>query len=238
MRTMQTAARHVEFTAQPGRGDDLAAVLVEVGESLRGTAGCDSWVVSRVPGEPERIVVDERWRDHEIMTAAAKASHDDPLLPRVMELLDPERRPQLTELQPVGGAGLLPPPRPGVTVASLLDTEDQAKAFGFASQGESRFVSADLGLERTGIALHRMPPDAVSAFGHVHANAEETYVVLSGSGRIKVGDEVHELGPRDAVRVAPEVERGLAAGPDGLEVLVVGPKCAKDGELRHGWSID
>lgn len=234
---MPSAARHVEFTARTGDGDALAAVLVEVGESLRGTAGCDSWVVSRVPGSPERVVVDERWFDREVMLAAAQASEDDERLPRVMELLDPQHPPASTELEPVGGAGLLPPPRDGSTVRSLLDTEDQAKAFGIESQGESRFPGSDLGLERTGLALHRMPADAVSAFGHRHANAEETYVVLSGSGRIRIGDDVHELAPRDAVRVAPELVRGFQAGPDGLEVLAVGPKCAKDGEVLQDWPV-
>ncbi|MEV4421835.1 cupin domain-containing protein [Patulibacter sp. NPDC049589] len=233
---MPSAARHVEFTAQAGRGDDLAAVLVEVGESLRGTAGCDSWVVSRVPGEPERVVVDERWHDRAVMLASAEASKDDERLPRVMALLDPDRRPAMTELEPVGGAGLLPPPRPGVTLRSLLDSEDQAAAFGFGSQGESRFPGPDLGLERTGVALHRMPADARSAFGHVHANAEELYVVLAGSGRIRIGDEDRDLAPRDAVRVAPDVVRGFAAGPEGLEVLAVGPKCPKDGDvLQDFW---
>ncbi|WP_051471052.1 antibiotic biosynthesis monooxygenase [Patulibacter minatonensis] len=233
---MSSAARHVEFTALAGKGDDLAAVLVEVGESLRGTPGCDSWVVSRVPGEPERIVVDERWATHEIMTAAAEASKDDENLPRVMALLDGDHPPVLTELEPVGGAGLLPAARDGVTHRSLLDTEDQAKAFGFSSQGESRFPGGDLGLERTGVALHRMPADAVSAFGHVHANAEELYVVLSGSGRIRVGDDSFDLSERDGIRVGPELIRGFVAGPDGLEVLAVGPKTPKDGDIVQDWS--
>lgn len=235
---MPVAARHVAFTAQAGKGDELAAVLVEVGESLQGAPGCDSWVVSRVPGSPERVVVDERWHDRDVMLAAAAASEDDERLPRIRALLDQGTPPELTELEPAGGAGLLPPPAPGTTVRSLLDTEDQAKAFGFSSQGESRFPAPDLGLVRTGLALHRMPAGAASAFGHRHANAEEVYVVLAGSGRIRVGDDVHELAPHVAVRVAPELVRGFAAGPDGLEVLAVGPTCPKDGDLVHEWSID
>jgi mannose-6-phosphate isomerase-like protein (cupin superfamily)/quinol monooxygenase YgiN len=233
---MPSAARHVEFTARPGEGDTLAAVLVEVGEALRGTPGCDAWIVSRVTGAPDRVVVDERWRDPETMLAAAEASKDDERLPRVLALLDPGHPPARTDLEPVGGTGLLPAPRPGVTHRSLLDSEDQAAAYGFSSQGESRFPGPDLGLERTGVALHRMPAGARSAFGHRHANAEELYVVLSGAGLIRVGDEDRELRPHDAVRVAPEVERGFAAGPDGLEVLAVGPKCPKDGDvLQEFW---
>lgn len=40
-------------------------------------------------------------------------------------------------------------------------------------------------------------------------------MILSGAGRIKLGDEVSEVRPLDAVRVAPEVARAFEAGPDG-----------------------
>jgi mannose-6-phosphate isomerase-like protein (cupin superfamily)/quinol monooxygenase YgiN len=235
---MPIAARHVEFTARAGEGDALCALLVEAGEALRGTVGCESWVVSRVPGEPERVVVDERWADRATMDAAAAAAGDDERLGRVLELLDPERPPRRTELEPVGGAGLLPRPRPGVTHLALLQVEDQAAAYGFSSQGESRFPTEALGLERTGIGHHRMPPGARSAFGHRHAEAEEVYVVLAGSGRAAVGDRTVQLATRDALRVAPSLARAFEAGPEGLELLAVGPRHPGDGDLLPGWFGD
>ncbi|MGX6448031.1 cupin domain-containing protein, partial [Patulibacter sp. S7RM1-6] len=137
-----------------------------------------------------------------------------------------------------GGPGLLPPPRPGVTHRSLLDAEDAAAAHGFDRQGESRFPAGLLGLERTGVAHHRMPAGARSAFGHRHAEAEELYVVLAGSGRAAVGDETVALAPRDALRVAPDVPRAFEAGPDGLELLAVGPRHPQDGEVLPGWFGD
>jgi mannose-6-phosphate isomerase-like protein (cupin superfamily) len=35
------------------------------------------------------------------------------------------------------------------------------------------------------------------------AAAEEVYLVLSGAGRVKLGDEIEEIGALDAIRVAP-----------------------------------
>jgi quercetin dioxygenase-like cupin family protein len=56
-------------------------------------------------------------------------------------------------------------------------------------------------------------------------------VVLAGRGRVKLDDDVHEVGPLDAIRVAPHVLRAFAAGPEGLELLVFGPHHAGDGEI-------
>jgi quinol monooxygenase YgiN/mannose-6-phosphate isomerase-like protein (cupin superfamily) len=235
---MPIAARHVEFTARAGEGDALAALLVEVGEALQATPGCDAWIVSRVPGDPDRVVVDERWADRGTMEAAATAAQDDARRGRVLALLHPEHPPRRTELEPVGGAGLRPRPRPGLTHLSLTETEDQAAAYGFSSQGESRFPAQALGLERTGLAHHRMPPGARSAFGHRHAQAEEVYVVIAGSGRAAVGDRTVELAPLDGLRVAPELVRAFEAGPDGLEILAAGPRHPGDGDILPGWFGD
>jgi mannose-6-phosphate isomerase-like protein (cupin superfamily) len=58
---------------------------------------------------------------------------------------------------------------------------------------------------------------------------EEVYVVLCGSGRMKVDDEIVELKEWDAVRVAPGTWRGYEAGPEGLEILVIGaPNLGED----------
>ncbi len=51
---------------------------------------------------------------------------------------------------------------------------------------------------------------------------EEVYVVLGGSGRMKLDDEIVELKEWDAVRVPPGTWRGYDAGPEGLEIIVIG----------------
>jgi quercetin dioxygenase-like cupin family protein len=57
------------------------------------------------------------------------------------------------------------------------------------------------------------------------------YVVLAGSGRVKLDDEVRELKQWDVVRVAGPVARGIASGPDGLELLAIGFGEGGDGEM-------
>jgi mannose-6-phosphate isomerase-like protein (cupin superfamily) len=72
---------------------------------------------------------------------------------------------------------------------------------------------------------------------------EEVYVVVRGSGRMKLDDEIVELNEWDAVRVPPGTWRGYEAGPHGLELLVVGaPKLGEnpreDVDGRRGWWAD
>jgi mannose-6-phosphate isomerase-like protein (cupin superfamily) len=74
-------------------------------------------------------------------------------------------------------------------------------------------------------------PSRREAFAHRHGRAEEIYVVLTGSGRVKLDDEYVELGVLDAVRVSPGVARSFEAGPDGLEVLIFGPHVENDSEI-------
>jgi mannose-6-phosphate isomerase-like protein (cupin superfamily) len=124
------------------------------------------------------------------------------------------------------------------TIHKLTDSEDVAPKFGFGEHGETRFATGDLAAEQTGVSLQRLRPGVRQAFGHRHDEAEEVYVVLSGSGRVKLDDDIEEIGTLDAIRVAPAVTRALEAGPDGLEVLIFGPHHKGDGELVHGWWSD
>jgi mannose-6-phosphate isomerase-like protein (cupin superfamily) len=73
--------------------------------------------------------------------------------------------------------------------------------------------------------------------GHERLQQEETYVVVAGSGRVRLGDDVHEVGTLDAVRVAPGVMRAFEAGPEGLEYLAFGAPTGEgnDSELEPGW---
>lgn len=121
------------------------------------------------------------------------------------------------------------------THTRLTSVEDSAPKFGFADSQESRFPREDLDAETVGLAHHRFKPGARQPFGHHHDEAEEVYVVLSGTGRMALGDDVIELEPLDAVRVEPSVMRAFEAGPDGLEVLVFGARYDSDGEVVPGW---
>jgi mannose-6-phosphate isomerase-like protein (cupin superfamily) len=123
----------------------------------------------------------------------------------------------------------------GYTLKRLTDVEDSAPEFGFGEIGEARFATAALDAEDTGFSHHRLRAGRRQPFGHRHEDAEEVYVVLAGAGRVKLDEEVVEISRLDAIRVAPGVTRAFEAGPDGLELLVFGPRREGDGELISGW---
>jgi mannose-6-phosphate isomerase-like protein (cupin superfamily) len=126
------------------------------------------------------------------------------------------------------------------THSKLTDVDDSAPQMGVGERQESRFATADLGSAHTGVTHHRFRAGMRQAFGHRHhhEDAEEVYVVLSGSGRLKLDDDILELARLDAIRVSPAVTRAFEAGPDGLEVLAFGPHHEGDGELIPGWWSD
>jgi quercetin dioxygenase-like cupin family protein len=120
-------------------------------------------------------------------------------------------------------------------IANVKEIEDSAHKFGYAPHMEARFGRGPLEAERSGISYQRLSPNFRGPFGHRHAEQEETYVVVGGSGRVKLEDGVHELVQWDALRVAPESARGFEAGPDGMELLVFGAGPGGEAELLHDW---
>lgn len=124
------------------------------------------------------------------------------------------------------------------TIRKLTEVEDVAAKHGFSETHEARFANDDLDTQRTGVSHHRLKPNKRQPFGHKHENAEEVYVVLSGSGRVKLNDEIVEISELDAIRVAPGVIRAFEGGEDGIELIAFGPRHAGDGELIQGWWAD
>ena len=89
--------------------------------------------------------------------------------------------------------------------------------------GESRFLRKDLGADGIGMANYRMNPEQRIGFGHTHGEAEEVYLVLAGSGRFKIDDDIVEVGPKDVVYCPPGTMRAWESGPDGMELARVRP---------------
>jgi mannose-6-phosphate isomerase-like protein (cupin superfamily) len=116
------------------------------------------------------------------------------------------------------------------THISLEDVEDAAPANGFGDRWEARVARAPLEAERTGVTHFRLRPGRRSPFAHRHREAEEVYVILRGSGRVKLDGQLLEVRELDAIRVAPSVARAFEAGPDGLELLAFGARHEADGE--------
>jgi mannose-6-phosphate isomerase-like protein (cupin superfamily) len=126
------------------------------------------------------------------------------------------------------------------TQINLKDVENSAEKFGFAPDLEARFASGALELEHSGLSYQRLAPGFRMPFGHRHREQEEVYVVLTGGGRMRLGDEEVELRPLDAVRVPPALARSFEAGPDGLELIAfgaprTGESAAQDVEQLPGW---
>jgi mannose-6-phosphate isomerase-like protein (cupin superfamily) len=117
----------------------------------------------------------------------------------------------------------------------LTDVKDSAPEFGLDGVHQARFAQAALEAEQTGLSHYRLKPGKRQPFGHRHEEAEEIYVVLNGNGRIKLDDEIVELQPLDAVRVAPHVTRAVEAGRGGIEYIAFGPHYDGDAELIQGW---
>lgn len=122
------------------------------------------------------------------------------------------------------------------THLNLDEVEDAAPGNGFAERWEARAARLDLGAERTGLTHFRLHPGKRSPFSHRHRAAEEVYIVLTGQGFVKLGEEVRPVAPLDAIRVGPAVPRAFEAGPDGLELLAFGAHHEADGEpVEDDW---
>src|SRR5215218_3161983 len=87
------------------------------------------------------------------------------------------------------------------TVVKLWQVEDMAPRFGLGDGLQSRFAREPLGLQQSGLSIYRIAPGFRLPFGHTHGEQEEVYLVVSGSARVKIDDDVVELGPWDAVRI-------------------------------------
>ncbi len=124
------------------------------------------------------------------------------------------------------------------TIKNLETVEDMAKRHGLSEMGESRFATGALEATQTGFSHQRLRPGKRQQFGHRHAEAEEVYLVLAGSGRVKLDEEVRDVCALDAIRVSPETMRAFEAGPQGLELLAFGARREGDGEMVDGWWSD
>jgi mannose-6-phosphate isomerase-like protein (cupin superfamily) len=131
------------------------------------------------------------------------------------------------------------PMRP-YTVKNLKEIEDQAPNFGLSPGLEARFARKPLDSESSGVSYQRLAPNFRIPFGHKHGNQEEIYVLVSGSGRLKLDDDVVELKQWDAVRISKDTIRNLEAGPDGAELLAFGAGGGglQDADMTPDWWTD
>jgi len=122
------------------------------------------------------------------------------------------------------------------TKANLRDVEDMAPKFGMPDGMQSRFARGDVEGKTLGLSLFTLEPGFRIPFGHKHLSQEEVYVVVRGSGRVKVEDDIVELKQWDAIRFDKDTMRNMEAGPKGMEYVAFGAgEDPKEAEMAHGW---
>ena len=125
------------------------------------------------------------------------------------------------------------------TKKHLWDVENQAPKFNMPAEMEARFARTALDGRTLGMTLMKLAPNFRIPFGHKHEHQEEIYVVVRGSARVKVDDEVVELREWDAIRFDEDTMRNVEAGPEGVEYLAFGAgEDPRDAEMAPGWWSD
>jgi mannose-6-phosphate isomerase-like protein (cupin superfamily) len=119
------------------------------------------------------------------------------------------------------------------------EVENSAPKFGMPDEMDARFARSALGGKTLGLSLMRLAPNFRIPFGHKHEHQEEVYVVVRGSGRVKVEDDIVELREWDAIRFDEDTMRNMEAGPDGIEFLAFGAgDDPLEAEMVQGWWHD
>jgi mannose-6-phosphate isomerase-like protein (cupin superfamily) len=125
------------------------------------------------------------------------------------------------------------------TKKNLRDVENQAPKFDMPDGMDARFARTDLEGETLGLSIMKLDSGFRIPFGHKHSGQEEVYVVVGGSGRVKVDDEVVELRQWDAIRFDKDTMRNMEAGPEGIEYIAFGAGTdPTDAAMAPGWWSD
>jgi mannose-6-phosphate isomerase-like protein (cupin superfamily) len=126
---------------------------------------------------------------------------------------------------------------PGYTKKNLKkDVENSAPKFDMPKEMEARFARTAIEGETLGLSHMKLAPNFRIPFGHKHEGQEEVYVIVRGSARIKVEDEIVEVGEWDAIRFDMNTMRDVEAGPNGVEYIAFGAgDDPNDAEMAPGW---
>ena len=124
------------------------------------------------------------------------------------------------------------------TIKNLMEMENLAGGRGFDL--DARFGRSQIDSEHLGVSYFRYGPGVRPPYGHHHREQEEAYVVIAGSGRVRLDDEIRDLAQWDVIRVAPHVVRAFEGGPDGLEMIAIGNDRPEggDGEMINDFWTD
>jgi mannose-6-phosphate isomerase-like protein (cupin superfamily) len=122
------------------------------------------------------------------------------------------------------------------TKTNLRGVEDSAPKFDMPAGMQARFARSAIEGETLGLSLFTLEPGFRIPFGHKHVTQEEVYVVVRGSARVKVEDDIVELAEWDAIRFPKDTMRQMEAGPEGVEYLAFGAgDDPQEVEMAPGW---
>ena len=118
---------------------------------------------------------------------------------------------------------------PGWTRKNFADITDRSPD----ETMEWRLSRDALRSRQVGVSRFTFAPGARMPYGHRHREQEEVYVIVGGSGRAKLDDQIVEVAEWDVIRVAPGVMRAFEAGPHGVDILCVGGPRPKGGDAER-----
>jgi mannose-6-phosphate isomerase-like protein (cupin superfamily) len=98
---------------------------------------------------------------------------------------------------------------------------DQVPAFTTKDGSEIRELLAhrNSGIRHQTLAEARLPAGA-STTAHYHVKTEEIYYILEGVGGMRVGRDIVDVGPGDAIAIPPGAEHQITnTGPGVLKFL-------------------
>ena len=123
------------------------------------------------------------------------------------------------------------------TIIAVGDVDDVLGDY----PGEMRMLTEALGARQVALSYRRMPAQTggKGSYGHSHRTQEEVYFVISGALQFKLGDDVVDVGPLTAVRVAPETVRSVwNEGPGDVELVICSVRLedqAAEHEMHEGF---
>lgn len=97
------------------------------------------------------------------------------------------------------------------------------------------FLKDALGTTGSEISFGALPANTALPFFHAHKQNEEVYLVLKGSGKMQIDDDVFDLQEGTLVRVNPQGARSLKSGPDGMLFMCMQTKA---GSLQEWTGAD
>lgn len=125
---------------------------------------------------------------------------------------------------------------------SEIKTLNKGEKFAHASVGSlssfegKQFVKDATGATSCEISFGTLPNGAAVPFFHSHRENEENYIILSGSGKFQVNDEVFDIAEGSVIRVATNCDRNIKCTSEE-------PMCyiciqAKEGSLSNYTQTD